>query len=199
MSSNKSFNKPDKPDKPDKSDKDKLTEEKELKKLEKELNKELGIRNSKYYKKDGVIGLCRKFDEKLLIKYDYPARDRIKEILGDYVSDHPDPYAQDLVINSKTCKYKYLELQVCSYWEKTEFPEKNVFVYARKARYGDDTLLLTLNKFLTRGYLFCASALKNIKPERIRKYSRDYVYFIPWNQVVPIYLDTLDKETFELF
>ena len=154
---------------------------------------------SKYYKNSSTIGKHHKFDPYLHEKYDIPARKKIKEVLGDLVEDNPDQKQQDLIIKSDTCKYKFLEIQVCASWITKTFPFKNVWVYERKDKYGDDTLFLTLDKFLKRGYLFKAICLKNIKPRRKEKYCREYVYDIPWNQVMPITVEHLDKETIELF
>ena len=49
------------------------------------------------------------FDEQLFNQYDKPPRRKLKEILGNFVSDNPNIYKQDLIINSKTCKYKFIE------------------------------------------------------------------------------------------
>ena len=154
---------------------------------------------SKYIKFNNVVGLCKRFDPELLERYDTPARNKIKEILGDFVLDNPNIYEQDLIINSPTCKYKYLELQVCSSWVGKNFPYPKLYIFARKARYGKDTLFLTINKFLTRGYLFDAESIKDVKPRRVKKYSRMFVYDVPWHRAMLVYFEDLDRETIEMY
>lgn len=154
---------------------------------------------SKYIKFNDVVGLCKRFDPVLLEKYDTPARNKLKEILGDFILDNPNIYEQDMIINSKTCKYKYLELQVCSSWIGKKFPFPKLYIFARKARYGKDTLFLTINKFLTRAYLFDADSIKDVKPRRVKKYSRMYVYDVPWHRAMPISLKDLDSDTIEMY
>lgn len=171
----------------------------ERQKLERAFKRKFGGGEQKYSKIDGVVGYHKKFDEGLLIKYDFPARDKIKKILGDFVSENPNKYEQDLLINSPTCKYKYLELQVCSNWVNEKFPHPNVYIYARKAKYGRDTLFLTLNRFLTRGYIFDGQSHEGVKPKRFKKYSRQFIYEIPWNRVMPVVLEFLDKEAIEMY
>ena len=46
--------------------------------------------------------------QKMHDKYDIPARKKLLEVLGDFIEEHPDPYKQDFIIKSDTCKYKYL-------------------------------------------------------------------------------------------
>lgn len=148
----------------------------------------------------GIEGKTKAFDEYLLNKYDAPAKEKVKCALGNFVIDNPDIYSQDLIITSDKCRYKYLELQVCTQWIGDKYPHDKVFIYARKIKYGADTLFLTLNRHMTKGFLFDTTKIKkeNIKPRRLKKYSREYVYDIPWNQIIPIYLDNIDILTFEL-
>lgn len=149
---------------------------------------------------DGVNpGKHKHFDEKLFDKFDKPAREKIKTIFPEYVEDNPDPYGQDLILKIPECKYNFLELQICASWEKEKYPFEKLFVYARKNKYDNDTLFLTMNRFLTRGYLFDAESFKNTKPRRLKKYSREYVYDIPWCKACYVDIDVLDKETFQLF
>ena len=154
---------------------------------------------SKYFNNKKIKGKHKKFDYDLHIKYDVPARDKIKEILGNFVKDNPDTYQQDLIITSPTCKYKYIELQVVSRWFGESYPYDTVYIYERKAKYGSDTLFLTLNRNLTKGFLFDTKNIKEAKPRRFKKYSREYVYDIPWNQIMTIFTSQLDKETIEMY
>lgn len=145
------------------------------------------------------IGKKSCFSEELFNKYDIPARDKIKKVLGDFVIDNPDKYGQDLIITDSTCKYKYLELQVCADWVGDKYPFNNVFVYERKHKYGNDTLFLTLSKHFDKGYIFDANSFKDAKPRRIKKYSKEYVYDIPWNKVMHVYIDNLEKDEILLY
>src|ERR1700744_4574759 len=83
---------------------------------------------SKYLK---LIGKNKKFSQQLYEKYDLPARELIKSKLGDKVKDNPDIYAEDMIIVDPECKYKYIELQVCTDWIGETYPYKYPFVYER--------------------------------------------------------------------
>ena len=153
---------------------------------------------SKYYTySPNLIGRHKTFNQKLHDKYDLPARKVIKEQLKDWVMDNPDTKKQDLII-TKPYKYKFIEIQVCSFWEQPKYPHKNLYIYERKAKYGNDTLFITLNKILTRGYIFDRKSLC-AKPRRIQKYSREFVYDIPWRLTIPIYIENLSVETIKLY
>jgi len=165
----------------------------EINKLEKEFATELGL-NSKYYYNPKIKGKHKKFDTKLWAKYDVPARKKIKEILGDIVKDNPNEVMQDLIINLPKCKYQFLELQVITNWIH-DYPYQTLYIYETKGKYGYDTLFLTLNKNMTEGYLFDRKSFAEQEPRRLKKYSRLFVYDIPWNKVAKIYTDSLDKES----
>jgi hypothetical protein len=148
---------------------------------------------------DCVPGKIKKFDERLYNKYDVPAREIIKQKLGDEnVCDNPDIYAEDLLITSPTCKYKFLELQVCTHWTGKQYPYDMPFIYARKATFSCDTLFLILNKYMTRGIIFNRSSLVD-KPRRLKKYSRYYVYDVPWNRVLSVELESLDIDMLNMY
>ena len=173
--------------------------------FDKELQKEYDDciktrKRKKYFKDPNLIGYRRRFCEQLHQKYDIPARIKLKEVFGDYLLENPDKYGQDFIINSKTCKYEFLEVQVCSSW-LAGYPFDKVWIYERKSiyKYDDKTLFLTLNKRLTKGFIFDIASIKDVKPRRLRKYSREFVYDIPWNRVLKVYLDTVDKETIEYY
>lgn len=153
----------------------------------------------KYYKKSNIIGKQKIFDVKLFQKYDEPARKRIKEILKDFISDNPDKLKQDLIIHSEKSKYKYLELQVCANWIYEEFPHPYPYIFARKAAYEPDTLFLLLNKIMNKGYLFDIKVVVNDQGCRLKKFSRQFIFQIPWNRAMLVHTDKLDKETIELF
>ena len=154
---------------------------------------------SKYIYDSSLKGKHSKFNQDLYEKYDLPAREKIKKALGDFVIDNPDLYGQDLVITKKDCKYKYIELQVCTTWVGEKFPFDNVYIYERKNRYGPDTLFITLDRHMTRGYIFDGASYDDIEPKRIKKYSREYIYSIRWNRVMPIIIDTLTEDDIHMY
>ena len=153
-----------------------------------------------YHKKSNLnlVGKHSVFDEEKYKKYDIPAREILKDVLGDFLIENPDIYHQDFIINSKNLKYKYLEVQVCADWLNIEYPYPKVWVYERKGKYGKDTLFLTLNRMMTRGMLFDREAFED-KPRRIRKYSKEYVYDIKWNRVIKVVVSELDELLFEFY
>jgi len=153
---------------------------------------------SKYYTySPNLIGKHKTFDKKLHDKYDLPARKIIKEKLKDWVMDNPNIKKQDLII-TKPYKYKFIELQVNSQWNQVEYPHKNLYIYERKAKYGNDTLFITLNKILSRGYMFDKKSLCT-KPRRLQKYSREFVYDVPWRLTMPIDIEDLSVEIIKLY
>lgn len=154
---------------------------------------------SKYVYDSTLIGKHSKFDQEMCDKYDKPARDKLKEILKNFVMDNPNIYRQDLIINDESCKYKYLEIQVCTNWISDKFPYPNVYIYERKNKYDTGTLFITLNKFLNRCYIFDYESIKNVKPVRMKKYSREFIYNIPWHRVMYFEIDNLTPENIKLY
>lgn len=138
------------------------------------------------------IGKRCKFSQKHFDRYDIPARRVVKEVFGKYIKDNPDKYGPDMIITHPDCKYKFLEIQVCASW-KDEYPFKTVFLYSRKMRYGEDTLFLTLDNNLLRGYLFNNKMIDRKKPRRLKKWSRIFVYDVPWCSVSEIILMVFKK------
>jgi len=151
----------------------------------------------KYYYNSFQIGKHKRFDQKLHDKYDIPARKIIKEKLGDWVKDNPDTKKQDLII-TKPFRYKYIEVQINACWEKDKYPHDNLYVYERKGKYADDTLFITLDKLLTSGYLFDRKSFSS-KPRRLKKYSREFVYDIPWRRALPLNIENLSVEIIKLY
>ena len=152
----------------------------------------------KYITDSSLQGKHHRFDKKLHEKYDIPARNKLKEALKDFIMDNPDPYKQDLIICGN-CSYKYIEVQVCTKWVGDIFPYPYVYVFERKKHYDNDTLFITLNKNLTKGYIFNAASFKNSKPRRLKKYSREYVYDIPWYRLLPFCIELLDPELIKMY
>ena len=138
-------------------------------------------------------GLIKKFDINLYNKYDLPARDLLKTKLGDNISDNLDTvYGEDMVITNNKCKYKFIELQVCTGWINEKYPFKYPFIYERKIKFADTTLFIILNKYMTRGLIFDKKKLVSTKPRRLKKYSRYFVYEIPWNRIINFEFDSFD-------
>lgn len=154
---------------------------------------------SKYIFDNTIQGKHKAFDQCMFDKYDAPAREIIKEALKEFVIDNPDQYKQDLIITDETYKYKYIELQVCASWLGDKFPYEKVFVYERKCHYGEDTLFITLNRNMTCGYIFDAKSFRESKPRRFKKYSREFVYDIPWNRIMPIIINNLTPDIIKLY
>lgn len=149
-----------------------------------------GYENKIYYNTQisSIAGKYKKFDQDLCDKFDLPARNIIKQVLKENISDNPNLYEQDMILHnckSKTgsTKYAFLELQVCGEWVGDIFPRNFVYVYVRKARYGADTLFLTLSKDMERGYLFNRESFKFSKPVRYQKYSKFFIFQVPWENV----------------
>jgi len=136
--------------------------------------------------------------DKIYKKYNIKARKKIKKLLGKYIEDNPNPYKQDFVITDNDSPYKYLEIQVCNQWTTEYYPYNNVYVDTWKSLYDSNTLYLTLNSELTKGLLFDRNSF-NKKSQRAKKYSRKFVYSIPWNKILPIYLKHLNQKTIKLY
>lgn len=151
--------------------------------------------NKPYIKLQGKI---KKFDQYLYDKYDQPARQILKDKLGDCVKDNPDIYAEDMLLELKGCKYKYIELQVCAEWFTDVYPHPYPYVYERKGHFSDKTLYIIFNKIMTKGLLFDKDSLEK-KPKRIRKFSRIFVYNVPWNRVLRFETEYLDKDLLKYY
>jgi hypothetical protein len=154
---------------------------------------------SKYIYDSRLKGKHSCFNNKLYEKYDLPAREKIKQVFGDFVKDNPDPYKQDLIITDEKFKYRYIELQVCTAWINDKFPYDHLYIYERKNIYGKDTLFITLDKYLTRGYIFDGESYDYDKPQRIKKYSREFIYKIPWHRAMEFVVDKITPEDLELY
>ena len=153
----------------------------------------------KYTDQSDLKGKRRIFSQAMLEKYDLPARAIIKEKLGDFVIDNPDEFQQDMIITDKNCKYKYLEIQVISQWKTDKYPYPTLYMYERKAKYGNDTLFLTLNTKFDKGFLFDRKSIEGKAPRRLVKYHREFVYDVPWNMVMTIDIETLTPDIINIY
>ena len=145
-----------------------------------------------------MLGKIKKFDEKLYNKYDIPAREILKNKLGDKIKDNPDIYAEDMIIDDIDCKYKFLEIQACADWIGEKYPHNKAFVFERKGHFDDKTLFILFDKHLTKALLFAKTSLETI-PVRTKKYSRYYKYEVPWNKVVTVHMENFSIEDIYLF
>jgi hypothetical protein len=145
-----------------------------------------------------VIGKIKKFDQTLYDKYDVPARNIVKEKLIEHVSDNPNIYEEDMLLQIPSCKYKFLELQVCARWTEDKYPFDKPFVYARKKLFSDKTLFIIFNKDMSLGLLFDKNSLLD-EPKRLRKYSRSFAYEVPWHRVLRFIVDELSVEIIKMY
>ena len=149
-------------------------------------------------KKIKLCGKKSKFNEKLYEKYDIHARQKIKEVLGDNICDNPDKYGEDMILLIDGCKYKYLELQVCADWTGDKYPFPYPYIYERKIKFSNESLFLVFNRNMNKGFIFSRKAITG-KPKRIQKYSREFIYEIQWNKVLPVYMDNFSAETILMY
>ncbi len=147
--------------------------------------------------KSKLCGKIKKFDINLYDKYDVPARESIKKQLGGNVMDNPDIYAQDMILKIENCKYKYLELQVCCNWIN-EYPYEEPYIYERKYHFSKDTLFLIFNKKMTKVLMFDKNSI-NSTPHRIKKYSKTFVYNIPWRHILQFNIEDLSTESIMIY
>lgn len=148
-----------------------------------------------------AIGKRKDFDQELSDRYDTPARLRIKEVLGDMIRDNPDKTGADMLINCKGCRFKYLELQICAnWWQGHRFPHPRVYIFARKIHYGPDTLFLVMNRDMSEGYLFSIGKedYEQLRKRRLRKWSREWVYELPWRMCCRCTVGDLDEMTLQM-
>ena len=145
-----------------------------------------------------MLGKIKKFDENLYNKYDIPARELLKEKLGDKIKDNPDIYAEDMLIEDEECKYKFLEIQACADWIGDKYPHEKPFVFERKGHFNDKTLFILFDKHLTKALLFAKTSLEET-PVRTKKYSRYFKYEVQWNKVVSIHMENFSIEDIYLF
>lgn len=126
-----------------------------------------------------------KFTKDLLDKYDAPAREIVKTLLGDAIRDNKNIYAEDMVFTIDQFPYKYLELQVFAKWNCDIFPYNYPFVYARKMKFAKNTLFATFNKSLTQVILFSRDDISNT-PSKLKKYDRESVHYVAWNNTMKV-------------
>jgi len=143
----------------------------------------------KYKKKEkmrtivGIPGKVAKFSQKMHDKYDI---------------DNPDIYGVDMILTKPDLPYKFIEVQVYASWQTDEFPYSKPYIYARKLRYGNDTLFVAYNRNLTKALIFGRSKIID-KPERLKKYDREFVYYVNWYNVLQMKAEDLSIENIEMY
>jgi hypothetical protein len=138
------------------------------------------VKKDKLIQIAGVTGKSKKFNADLHQKFDIEARDILKHILCDYVRDNENEFGEDLIFDCKELPYKYIEVQVCGTWTTENYPYDKPFVYARKMRFSKKTLFITFSKDYTRFIMFSRKVIDST-PSRLKKYAREVVHFVPWN------------------
>ena len=122
----------------------------------------------------------------------------MKEKLKDNIIDNPDQYAEDMIIVDKNCRFRFLEIQACAEWIGEKYPHEMPFVYERKGHFDINTLFILFDKHMTQGFMFAREAL-NKEPVRIKKYSRFFIYQVPWSKVVSFHTCNLSMDDIYLF
>ena len=154
----------------------------------------------KYRTIEGVKGKVTVFNQEMHDKFDIPARKVLKERLGEYVEDNEDIYGVDMFLkcdDMPEIKYKNIELQVNGKWDE-KYPDAFPFIYARKMRYGDDTLFITFNKNFTKILMFDR---KSVFPESKRyvKYGREFVNYVKWSNSIILDTDQFTIENIKIY
>lgn len=162
------------------------------------------INKVKKYKKEkmrtivGVVGKVAGFSQKIHDKYDIDGRNMVKKCLNDNIIDNPDIYGVDMILSKSNFIYKFIEVQVYVCWNTDEFPYAKPYIYARKMRYGNDTLFVAFNKDLTKVLLFGRNKIID-KPERLKKYDREFVYYVNWYNVMKLNVEDFTIDTIKLY
>jgi hypothetical protein len=146
----------------------------------------------------GVPGKVAKFSQKMHDKYDIEGRNMVKKCLKDDVIDNPDIYGVDMILTKPDLPYKFIEVQVYANWQTDTFPYFKPYIYARKLKYGNDTLFVAYNRYFTKVLIFGRRKIID-KPERLKKYDREFVYYVNWNNVMELNADDLSIENIELY
>ena len=151
------------------------------------------IYKSKFKKMNGMVGKIKVFDQNLSDIYDIRPRIIVKNKLGDIVNDNPNKYAEDMIVLSKKIPYDYIELQVYGKWKENIFPYESPYIYERKLKFCDSTLFICFNASYDKIIIFSRTS---VHPKRYRdkKYSREYIHYIPWSKALTMDTDKLSIE-----
>ncbi len=141
--------------------------------------KKTNIRSPKFKNIIGMSGKIKIFDQDLSNKYDTKARDIIKKIMPESVIDNPNIYGEDMIVINKKIPFDFIELQVYGKWKDEKFPYELPFIYERKMKFSAKTLFICFNSSYTKLIMFSRANVCSIK-YRIKKYSREYIHYVPW-------------------
>lgn len=138
----------------------------------------------------------KRFDRELYQQYDQRARETTTKYLttlGYLVEDHPDRYAQDLIVYSAPDKIEYLaECEVKLVWQGDMFPYDTVQLPERKGKFFDElTRFFIWNKELTHAMTFFSATIAELDPVEVpNKYvhSGEFFYQIPLDLVEKVEL-----------
>lgn len=139
-----------------------------------------------------AVGRHKRFSAELGM-WDVISRGRMRAVFGSTISDCPDIYGVDFLINDPTCRFTQLEIQVVKKWrEGKEYPYENLSIFTRKGRYDDKTLFCSINRQLTECYFFYLSDADRENPVKLFPESKEYIFNISWDNAIKIFLHTVD-------
>ena len=161
-------------------------------------NKSGKINKTKYqshYKTSlpGMTGKVKVFDKNLSNKYDVKARQIIRDLLGKGVMDNPKTYGEDILVLTDQIPYGYIELQVYGKWTDDKFPKPMPYIYERKMKFNPNTLFICFNASFEKAIIFSKSCI-NEKKHRPKKYSREFIHYVPWHKTMTIDVSKLSYD-----
>lgn len=141
-------------------------------------------KRDKYYQScdPRVKGKLKHFDKKLYDLYDKQARAELKRHLGSGITDNPDPYGEDMIVDTDLIPYTYIEVQVYGTWDNI-FPYDEPYIYERKMRFDDNTLFVCFNSKYTKAIIFDKTS---ISLKKYRANTCEYVHHVPWEKALLI-------------
>lgn len=148
---------------------------------------------TKFKKMNGMVGKIKVFDQQLSNRYDERSRIVVKSKLGSAVHDNPDKYAEDMIVVTNDIPYGYIELQVYGKWTDETFPYDSPFIYERKLKFCETTLFICFNASYDKIIMFSRMSV-HPKRYRAKKYSREFIYYVPWSKALVFDTDKLSME-----
>lgn len=157
------------------------------------VNIKYSLSTPKFKKINGMVGKIKVFDQELSDRYDKRSRIIVKSKLGPAVTNNPDKYAEDMIVVTKRIPYGYIELQVYGKWTEDVFPYDSPFVYERKLKFCETTLFICFNASYDKLVMFSRTAI-HPKRYRVKKYSREFIHYVPWSKAITLDTDKLSIE-----
>lgn len=131
----------------------------------------------------------KRFDRELFNECDKKARavtTRYFERQGYVVSEHPDRYAQDLIVEDTGASF-CVECEVKLVWSGEDFPYDSVQLPERKSKFFDTaTMFFIWNKEFTHAMTFWSHDVKQLEPVEVPNryvHKGEYFYQIPMDMV----------------